>query len=129
MKLISEVLQEKGLKQNELPEQIKHEIEELRVMIVKYNEACDEYDEEDEKDTETEQELDAMEDSIAEFEQGIASDIRGLQNKVAQQSAAQQKSADGTKPEEKKGSSLGWLLFGGVALALTLGAVNVFKKK
>jgi hypothetical protein len=24
---------------------------------------------------------------------------------------------------------LGWLLFGGVALALTLGAVNVFKKK
>ena len=48
MKLISEVLQEKGLKQNELPEQIKHEIEELRVMIVKYNEACDEYDEEDE---------------------------------------------------------------------------------
>jgi len=129
MKLISEVLQEKGLKQNELPEQIKHEIEELRVMIVKYNEACDEYDEEDEKDTETEQELDAMEDSIAEFEQGIASDIRGLQNKVAQQSAAQQKSADGTKPEEKKSSSLGWLLFGGVALALTFGVVNVFKKK
>jgi hypothetical protein len=126
MKLISEVLQEKGLKQNELPEQIKNEIDELRVMIVKYNEACDEYDEENEKDHETEQELDAMEDSIAEFEQGIASDIRGLQNI---QPAAQQKSADGTKPEEKKGSSLGWLLFGGVALALTLGAVNVFKKK
>jgi hypothetical protein len=126
MKLISEVLQEKGLKQNELPEQIKNEIEELRVMIVKYNEACDEYDEEDEKDTETEQELDAMEDSIAEFEQGIANDIRELN---IQQSAVQQKSADGTKPEEKKSSSLGWLLFGGVALALTLGAVNVFKKK
>ena len=126
MKLISEVLQEKGLKQNELPEQIKNEIDELRVMIVKYNEACDEYDEENEKDHETEQELDAMEDSIAEFEQGIASDIRGLQNI---QPAAQQKSADGTKLEEKKGSSLGWLLFGGVALALTLGAVNVFKKK
>ena len=127
MKLISEVLQEKGLKQNELPEQIKNEIEELRVMIVKYNEACDEYDEEDEKDTETEQELDAMEDSIAEFEQGIASDIRGLQNKVAQQSAAQQ-SADGTKPKEKKGSSWGWILLGGVVLAVTLGAVNIKKK-
>jgi cation transport regulator ChaB len=127
MKLISEVLQEKGLKQNELPEQIKSEIDELRQMIVKYNEACDEYDDEEEKDHDTEQQLDAMEDSIAEFEQGIANDIRGLEKSVAQQSA--QQSADGTKPEEKKGSSLGWLLFGGVALALTLGAVNVFKKK
>jgi hypothetical protein len=122
MKLISEALQEKGLKQNELPEQITKEIDELRAMIVKYNEACDEYDEEDEKDEETEERLDAMEDSIAEFERSIAEEIKGLgQTQVA---------ADGTQTQEKKkDSSLGWLLFGGVALALTLGAVNVFKKK
>jgi len=136
MKLISETLQEKGLKQNELPEQIKEEIDELRVMIVKYNEACDEYDEEEDKDPETEERLDAMEDSIAEFEQGIASDIRSLRvNTPTPPSSTNNNtkppvtkvSADGT--QEKKGSSLGWLLFGGVALALTLGAVNVFKKK
>jgi hypothetical protein len=123
MKLISEALQEKGLKQNELPEQITKEIDELRAMIVKYNEACDEYDEEEDNDEETEERLDAMEDAIAEFEKSIAEEIRGLgeqKPKVA---------ADGTQTEEKKSSSLGWLLFGGVALALTIGAVNVFKKK
>jgi hypothetical protein len=139
MKLISETLQEKGLKQNELPEQIKEEIDELRVMIVKYNEACDEYDEEEDKDPETEERLDAMEDSIAEFEQGIAQDIRVLAVNTSTTSTGSSSTNNNTKPpvtkvsadgtQEKKGSSLGWLLFGGVALALTLGAVNVFKKK
>jgi hypothetical protein len=130
MKLISEALSAKGLKVNDLPASITTEIDELREMIVKYNEACDEYDLEEDKDPQTEKRLDAMEDAIAEFETGIAKDIKDLD---AQQQ--QQVSADGTKTEEqkpeekKKDSSLGWLLFGGVALALTLGAVNVFKKK
>ena len=129
MKLISEALSAKGLKVNDLPASITTEIDELREMIVKYNEACDEYDLEEDKDPQTEKRLDAMEDAIAEFETGIAKDIKDLD---AQQQ--EQVSADGTKTEEKpeekkKDSSLGWLLFGGVALALTLGAVNVFKKK
>jgi chromosome segregation ATPase len=131
MKLISETLSAKGLNVNDLPSSITSEIDELREMIVKYNEACDEYDLEEDKDPQTEKRLDAMEDAIAEFETGIAKDIKDLD---AQQQQQEQVSADGTKTEEqpeekKKDSSLSWLLFGGVALALTLGAVNVFKKK
>ena len=127
MKLISEALSAKGLKVSDLPASISSEIDELRQMIVKYNEACDEYDEDPDKDPQTEKRLDAMEDAIAEFESGIAKDIKDLDAQQQQQ----QVSADGTQQPEvkKKDSSLGWLLFGGVALALTLGAVNVFKKK
>ena len=95
---------------------------------------------EEDKDPQTEKRLDAMEDAIAQFEIGIVQDIKDLnqeQEEVQeqrQQQRQEQVSADGTKTEEqpeekKKDSSLGWLLFGGVALALTLGAVNVFKKK
>jgi hypothetical protein len=140
MKLISEALSAKGLKTSDLPESISSEIDELRQMIVKYNEACDEYDEDPDKDPQTEKRLDAMEDAIAQFEIGIVQDIKDLNQEKEvqqqeQQQIQQQVSADGTKTEEqqpevkKKDSSLGWLLFGGVALALTLGAVNVFKKK
>lgn len=128
MKLISEALKEKELKQNELPESIKKDIDELRAMIVKYNEACDMYDDEEEKDEETEKRLDAMEDAIAEYDKSIAEEIRNGKKEEEQQSF--QVAANGAQTEEKKkDSSLGWLLFGGVALALTLGAVNVFKKK
>jgi len=126
MKLISEALKEKELKQNELPESITKDIDELRAMIVKYNEACDMYDEEEDKDEETEKRLDAMEDAIAEYDKSIAEEIR---NGKQEQSEPAQVAADGAQTEKKKDSSLGWLLFGGVALALTLGAVNVFKKK
>ena len=33
-----------------------------------------------------------------------------------------------TPKEEKKGSSVGWAIFGAIALVVTLGAVNVMKK-
>jgi hypothetical protein len=64
-----------------------------------------------------------MEHAIAEYDKSIADEIRNGK----QEEPAQKVAADGT--EKKKDSSLGWLIFGGVALALTFGVVNVFKKK
>ena len=66
-----------------------------------------------------------MEHDIATVETEIANKIKALPEK---------KSADGepspapsVKKEEKSG--IGWLIFGGVVFAITLGAVSVFKKK
>ena len=96
-------------------------------MQIKYNEACDEYEtlEEKDRDDDTEKDLDSMEDSITEVELEIVEKIKALQPEQQQQQGQQTQQ----KPAEKSDSSIGWLLFGGVALVVTLGVVNVFKKK
>ena len=118
MKLISQALKEKGLTIKELPSDVQQSIESFRSMVLKYNEACDEYEKEPEKDAETEKKLDDMEDYIARTETELASRISG--KTVA---------ADGTAVPKKEDNSVGWLIFGGIALVATFGLVNVFKKR
>ena len=119
MKIITQALQETSLKLTDLPENIQSRIESHRQSIVKFNEAVDEYDEDDTEDKETEAKLDEMEDAIATNEKDIADDIRNLKN---QQNPQEPK-------KEEKSSGIGWLIFAGVALVATVGAVNLFKKK
>lgn len=118
MKIITQALQETSLQLSDLPENIQSRIEAHRQAIVKFNEAVDEYDEDEAEDKETEKKLDEMEDAIASNEKDIADDIRNF--KTPQESP---------KKDEKSSSGIGWLIFAGVALVATVGAVNLFKKK
>jgi hypothetical protein len=119
MQLISKALQEKGLSQEQLPAEFQEEIQELQTMIKTYNEACDEFEELHEPDAETEKELDDMEHQIVTLEKDIADRIKALST-----TAPEEKQKDA---EPKKSSGFGWVI-GGLALVLTLGAVNVWKK-
>jgi len=122
MKIINQALKEKNLTVRQLPSNIQEEIESFRGMILKYNEACDEYDKEPEQDAETVRKLDEMEHYIARSETELADKILGKQVTVA---------ADGgtTAAPKKEDNSVGWLIFGGIALVATFGLVNVFQKR
>jgi hypothetical protein len=122
MKLINQALKEKNLTIRQLPSNIQQEIESFRGMILKYNEACDEYDKEPEQDDETLRKLDEMENYIAHTETELADKISGKQVTVAADGGA-------TTTPKKEDNSVGWLIFGGIALVATFGLVNVFKKR
>ena len=124
MKDVSKALAEKKLSIRSLPEHLQQEIASLKALIIKYNEACDEYEEHEGIDEATEKELDNMEDYIKESEEDLVSKIMEI-NPVA--STATTAAVDGKKKEED--TSIGWLIFGGVVLVATVGLVNVFKKK
>lgn len=124
MKLISQALKEKGLTIKELPSDVQESIESFRNMILKYNEACDEYEKQPEQDAETVRKLDEMEHYIASTEAEVANTILGKSEKTVV-------AAEGTavpKPKQED-NSVGWLIFGGIALVATFGLVNVFKKR
>lgn len=124
MELISAALQERNITQEQLSQDLQEEIAELQTMIKTYNEACDEFEQLEEPDAETEKELDEMEHSIVSIQQEIADKIR---SEVPQGQPKQEtKKAEGG--EVKKSSSVGWLIFGGLALVATFGVVNVLKK-
>jgi hypothetical protein len=125
MKLINAALAEKNLKLKQLPSEIQQDVLKHKEMIVKYNMACDEYENEDDEDEEIEKKLDEQEDFLASYEAEIADKIRNYSPDSGTLSA----SGETEEPTEKKGSSAGWLIFGGAVLIVTLGAVNVFKKR
>jgi len=132
MKKINDIKQEKNLQTDELPVELKEEIKGLQKMIVKYNDACDTYEAADVEDEKTEKELDKLEDEIAEIEISIVEKIKAIPNKEipAVDPIPDPAPAPAPAPEPKKeDNSVGWLIFGGVALVATLGLVNVFKKK
>lgn len=124
MKLVQLALKEKGLQESQLSEELQNRIINLKELQVKYNEACDLYDEEPDKNENTEAELDKMEDYIASLDEDIADEIKNYEL------APVETETPVAAPEPKKeGSGLGWLIFGGLALVATLGAVNVLKKR
>lgn len=139
MKLINAALAEKKLKLKDLSEALREKINGHKEMIVKYNLACDEYEQDEEEDAETEAKLDEQEDFIAKNESSIADEIKALIIEEPTPPAhpapapapapAPTAPAPTPAPPAKKDSSAGWLIFGGAVLLVTLGAVNVFKKK
>ena len=122
MKLVSKALESKDLEIEDLPEPLQLEVEKLQDVITKYNEACEEYDEEAEGAEEDNKELDEMLAYIETSEVSIA-------QKIEQIRVAAPAPAPAAPVEKKESNSLGWWIFGGVALVLTVGAVNVFKNK
>lgn len=124
MKLVSQALMEKNLKLKDLSEDLKQRIDNHREMIVKYNMACEEYESSEEEDKDIEMKLDNQEDFIAKNEEELVSEIKNYQPPAPSPSPAASAS-----PAPKKDNSVGWLIFGGAVLLVTLGAVNVFKKK
>lgn len=144
MKKVEKIKKEKGLQTADLPVAIQQDIVGLQNLIVKYNEACDTYEKLDEINQTTEAQLDALEDEIAEVEDSIVEKVKAIQTKKeiegnlpetkVETKAVETKAEVETKLETKekkseKDNSVGWLIFGGIALIATLGAVNVFKNK
>jgi myosin heavy subunit len=139
MKLVSAALKAKEIQIKDLPENLQSEVASLKELIDKYNEAVDSYDDEDETDEATEEQLDKMEDYIVETEKALANKITSYQKvvepteeeKAAAAAAAAVESATKSAEGEpkKEDSSVGWLIFGTVVLVATVGMVNVFKKK
>lgn len=130
MKLINAALAEKNLKLKDLPAELQEDVAEHKEMIVKYNMACDEYENEDEEDAETEKKLDEQEDFLASNEADIAARIKAFEKPApAPDPAPDPTPAPAPAAPAKKDNSAGWLIFGGAVLLVTLGAVNVFKKR
>lgn len=142
MKLVQLALKEKGLQQSQISEELQNRIINLKELQVKYNEACDMYDEEPEKNEETETELDKMEDYIASLDEDIANEIKKYTTEEDEDDdnydddnyddepapVVEVEPAPNPEPKKKEGG-LGWLIFGGLALVATLGAVNLIKKR
>jgi len=130
MKLVTSALKEKGLKLSELSEALQERVASLKELTDNYNEAVEDYDNEEEKDEATESELDQMEHFIAENDADIAQAIKRFdEDAYANFNDDEPAPAPAPAPEKKKDGGLGWLIFGGIALVATLGAVNILKKK
>ena len=130
MKLINAALAEKNLKLKDLSEALREKINGHKEMIVKYNLACDEYEQDEEEDAETESKLDEQEDFIATNEASIADEIKALikEEETPTPTPTPTPTQTPTPTPAKKSSSLGWII-GGAVLLITFGAVNVLKKK
>jgi hypothetical protein len=133
MKKLEKIKKEKGLQTTDLPVAIQQDIVGLQKLIVKYNEACDTYEKLDEIEEKTEAQLDALEEEISEVEDSIVEKIKEIEKNEPKESPKVE--IEGNEPIEpkenktQKDNSVGWLIFGGIALIATLGAVNVFKNK
>ena len=129
MKLVSQALADKNLKLKDLSQDLKQRIDNHREMILKYNMACEEYEGSEDEDSEVEKKLDEQEDFIANNEKELVAEIKNYQEPASASAAASAAPAAPASPAKSKDNSVGWLIFGGAVLLVTLGAVNVFKKK
>ena len=134
MKLINATLNDKQIKSSELPEAIVNQIKELKDLIVKYNDSVNEYNSSSKQTKAGKQKLEAMSDHIEELENKIVQEIKAYEKPEPIVEPTPAPATDPTPApapikEKKEDSGLGWLIFGGVALVVTLGAVNLFKKR
>jgi len=147
MKLVTSALKEKRVKTSDLPEALQERIASLKELTDKYNEAVEEWQEE-EIDEATEVHFEELENFIADNDKSIADAIIAFAEDgeeyeeeewtppptppapapaPAVAPVATEKPVE--KPEKKKDGGLGWLIFGGIVLVATVGAVNILKKK
>jgi hypothetical protein len=122
MKLINAALKEKNVKLKDLPTEIVTDIETFRKSIFDYNVLCDEFEEDSENED--------LSNRLEVISKEIESTDKAISEKIL---AYQVQSNEPIEPkkvvEKKEKSSTGWLVFAGAVLVVTLGAVNVFKKK
>lgn len=130
MKLINATLHDKQIKSSELSDDIKEDIQQLKDLVLKFNAAVVEYNTSETPNKATEGKLDAMEDNIADVEKEIVEKIKAYEKPaLAPDPAPAPDPVPVPAKEKKEDSGIGWLVFSAVALAVTLGAVNLFKKK
>jgi len=131
MKLINETLHDKQLKLADLSDSIREDIYDYKDLLEQYNEAVKAYNDEPKANKATEAKLDAMENDLAELESGIIKEIKAFEKPApapapAPTPAPAPANAEGEKKEG--GSGIGWLLFAGAVLVVTLGAVKLKNK-
>lgn len=138
MKLVNAALAQKNLKLEQLSEGLRNEVASLRTAMFNYNVACEAFEEleESEREEAEEKRLDAMEHDLAEMEKVLSDKIAAFLPEppapIPTPEPAPIPTPEPTPPapvEKKEDNSLGWLIFAGVAAAVTFGAVNLFKKR
>lgn len=134
MKLVTSALKKNGVKISDLPEALQERIASLKELTDKYNEAVEEWNE-DEIDEATEVHFEELENFIADNDKNVADAIIAFAKDgewtppPTPPAPAPASAAPVEKPEKKKDGGLGWLIFGGIVLVATVGAVNILKKK
>jgi hypothetical protein len=158
MKLINDTLTAKGLKISELSPELKERILGHKEMILKYNMACEEFEQDEEPNPEVEAKLDEQEEFIATNETEIAELVKAYEKPApaptpdpvppapapapapdpvppapapapAPDPVPPAPTPDPAPAEKKKGDGVGWLIFAGAVLLVTVGGVNFFKKQ
>ena len=134
MEKIYAKLDELGLTEEQLPSELQNVIDGLDERIEALNEEIEELEEQglseeeiEEKTGEAEREIDDLENEIVKFIVIHHSNNNQPPTYVQPAQNNPQPQVVNKQPEEKKDSD-GWILFGALALVVTLGAVNVFKK-
>jgi len=127
MKNVVATLKKQNLQVTDLPQELQQRVNSLEQLFEKFKDAAQEYDNQEETNKDTERILDEMEDKLATEDEELADDIEDY---IIEKNKPQSEPQPEPQPEpKKKESGLGWLIFGGLALVLTLGAVNTFKKR
>ena len=136
MKLVSAALAAKNLKVRDLPQPLQVEINNLHELIQKFNDTADEYEKETKEDPEIKAYLDDTDELIFETDTAIAAKIKAFvpapppaPAPPVEPEPVVEPPVEVTPPPEKKDSSLGWLIFAGVVLVITVGAVDLLKKR
>ena len=137
MEKIYQRLDELNLTEEQLPQNLQKLINQLDARIEDLNETVDKLEGEgltdeqiDEQTAEEDDEIEAIEVELVglinEYHNTIS---RGTQKTQVMPSGGQVPPQDlGKQPEKEKKGGDGWLIFGALALVVTLGAVNMFKK-
>lgn len=142
MEKVITTLKQLGIKETELPEAIQDRIESLESMVKDHNLLVDSLEEKDEVTDEEEQLVESQSDKIDALDAKIADEINAFHDakekskekakldavEKAKKEAEEKSKQETPKPVEEKKSSKGWMIFGALALVVTLGAVNVMNK-
>jgi len=152
MEKVIATLKKNGIKETDLPVNIQEKIDYLEGLIEQHNAFVDELESAEDVSDEQEQQVATQSDNIDSLDEKISNDIQSYVDEAkakkdaqAENEAKAKKDAQAKKdaeekakkdaetpntppaPTEKK-SSKGWLIFGALALVVTLGAVNVMNK-
>jgi chromosome segregation ATPase len=125
----AKALEQKKLSIESLPSEIKSKFESLIELNEKYNEAIDDYDKQEERDEEIEKELGEMEEFIQKTDTEVAELINNFNPEPEVVPEPTPTETKAPKEEKDNTIKLGWLIFGGIVLVATVGAVNMFKKR
>jgi len=116
MEQVLEKLEELGIDEQSLPESMQSKVDMLDGMIEEMNQDIDSLEKEGFSQEDIEEKLEAKNDRINAFEEKLVEEIDEWHKRRA------------TPAPQKSNSGWGWAIFGGLALVLTLGAVNVMQK-
>ena len=123
MEKVYEKMKQLNIRENNLPENIQAELELLDEMVDSLNTKIGHY----EKNGISQDEIDARtqedDNNIDLYETKLCYDIEKWHN----MNLSPNQHRTQNNPEVKK-KGYGWLVFGGIALVLTMGAINTFKR-